>query len=531
MRRPVLAAALVALTAAAPAPDPTGARWWSHVAELASDRYEGRLTGTPGYDRAAAYVARQFEAVGLRPAGTRGYLQPIAFTEQRVDLARTKLTLSGAGGTRALAIGDAALVGTRIPHIAAVDAPLVFIGYGLHLPEAGHDDFAGLDLRGKIVVTLNGGPSNLSAALKSHARAAEFWPALERAGAIGVISIANPKSSDVPWSRQRLLATAPGMYLTDTKLQDAKTPKFTATLNPERADLVFAPAGRRFADLLALADAGKALPRFELNQRLSASVAASRRALTSPNVVALLPGSDPRLAPQHVVLSAHLDHIGIGAAIEGDRLYNGAMDNAAGIASLIETARAMAANPPKRSIVFLAVTAEERGLLGSKHYANNPTVPARAIAANVNMDMFLPIYPLRQIVAYGADQSSLGAAAAAAARTAGVTLVPDPAPDRNIFVRSDQYSFIRTGVPALSLKFNAPAGSPEAAREAAWLKARYHAPSDDLAQPVDKPAAARFNVYLADLIRRVADAPARPEWNADSFFRRFAPPETTTAAR
>lgn len=523
MRRALLTLlAPVALIAAAPAPDPTGARWWSHVVELADDKYEGRLTGTPGYDRAAAYVAGQFKAAGLQPAGTAGYLQSIAFIEQAVDAAGSSLALSGAGGAQAVAIGPDALLGSRILQRATTTAPLVFIGYGLSLPEAGYDDFAGQDLRGKVIVVINGGPATLSAALKSHGRSGSFWPAVEKAGVLGVISISNPKSADIPWERQRLLSAAPGMMLADPKLRDATSPKLSITFNPARADLLFAPVGQSIAALFALAEAGKPLPHFDLKRTITATVAATTRQLTSTNVVGVLPGSDPALARDYVVVSAHLDHIGIGPAIAGDAIYNGAMDNASGVASLIETAKTLAAAPPKRSTIFLAVCGEERGLLGSRHFANRPTVPAAAIVADINMDMFLPIYPLTQMVAYGADQSSLGLAAAAAAKTAGLTLVPDPAPDRNIFVRSDQYSFIRTGVPSLSLKFNADAGSPGAAAEAAFLHDRYHAPSDDTSQPVDKPAAARFDVYLTDLIRHVSDAPTRPAWNDDSFFKRFA---------
>jgi len=521
MRAFALAALLLTTVAAAPAPDPSGERWWSHIAEIASDRYEGRLTGTPGYDRAAAYVAGQFRELGLREAGTQGYLQPVAFVEQHVDQAASRLALSGAGGARPLAIGDEALLGTRFTQPATVDAPLVFIGYGLALPEAGADDFAGLDLKGKIVVYLNGGPANLSAALKSHSRAAAFGPALERAGAVGVISIANPKSMDIPWSRIRLSGSQPGMQLADQALRDVHRPMFSAALNPAEADKLFAPAGHRFADLLALADAGAAMPRFDLGQRLSGTIIAESHPVSAPNVVARLQGTDPALGGEYVIVSAHLDHLGIGEPIGGDRIYNGAMDNASGIASMLECARALAAHPPKRSVIFLAVTAEEKGLLGSRYYANRPTVPPASIAADVNMDMFLPIFPLTKMVAYGADQSSLGAAAQSAATSAGVTLAPDPAPDRNLFVRSDQYSFIRTGVPSLSLKFE-PATPAQKALESGFLANRYHAPSDDIAQPVDKPAAAKFNVYLVNLIEDIADAPARPTWNADSFFRRFA---------
>jgi hypothetical protein len=523
MVKSALAAALFLATAAHAAP-PSGApsvaadRWWSHVTELADDKYEGRLTGTPGYQRAADYTAAQFKALGLKPAGEGGtYFQTVRFEEQVVDQGASKVSVNG----KPLAVGPDLLIG-RQPQLKDVrDAPMVFIGYGLHLPDAGYDDFAGQDLRGKIVVYVNGGPSNLSGALKSHARAAEFWPAMERAGAVGAIALSNPKSSDIPWERQRLLAGQSGMVLADPALRDAKQRHFVATFNPAEADKLFADTGHSFAELIALQEKGVALPRFDIGKTLSADVAYSTREVSAPNVAAMLPGSDPKLASEYVVLTAHLDHLGVGAPINGDRVYNGAMDNASGVASLIETARVLKAKRPKRSVVFVAVCAEERGLLGSRYYANRPTVASAAIVADVNMDMFLPLFPLKTMVAYGADESSLGPVARAAAAAHGLTLVPDPAPDRNIFTRSDQYSFVRTGVPSLMLKFEGV--TPEQkGLEAAFLKSRYHAPSDDTAQPLDKAAAATFNTYLADVITRVADAPTRPQWNSDSFFKRFA---------
>jgi Zn-dependent M28 family amino/carboxypeptidase len=191
---------------------------------------------------------------------------------------------------------------------------------------------------------------------------------------------------------------------------------------------------------------------------------------------------------------------------------------------MLEAARVLQAGPgrPKRSVLFVAVTAEERGLLGSRWFAERPTVARSRLAANINMDMYLPLFPLKALTILGIEESTLGAQATAAAEARGLGLVPDPQPDRNSFIRSDQYSFIRTGVPALALKFATPTGSQEAAIQKAWLTQRYHAPSDDLGQPVDRAAAARFNLYLADLIRRVADAPTRPRWKDDSFFKRFA---------
>ena len=513
---------LALLLAAAPAFADGGARWLAHVTELADDRYEGRLTATAGHERAADYVAREFAKAGLQSAGTDGFLQSVALLEQSIDLAATRLTLVGPDGAAALGVPDAVLIGTRVPQVREFDAPLVFVGYGLHLPEAGHDDFAGVDLRGRIAVTLAGGPKAISGALRSHAARAEVWQALQKAGAVGLVTIANPNAMDVPWARQALFAGTPGMRLAEPAMNDAKRPFFTATLNPAVAERLFAHSGRRFADLVAIADAGGDLPGFALNQRLRGVVAASDRAISSPNVVALLPGRDRRLKAEHVVLTAHLDHLGVGSPVNGDAIYNGAMDNASGIASMLEVARALAKKRPKRSVIFLAVTAEERGLLGSRYFANRPTVPPASIIANINMDMYLPLWPLTHITALGAEESTLGEIAADVARKSGITQVPDGAPERNLFVRSDQYSFVRMGVPALALKFAATTPEQQTT-EKAWLTERYHAPSDDLSQPIEPAHAAAFNAYLERLILAVANEADRPTWKLDSFFRRFVP--------
>lgn len=523
-RMACLALALLA-TAPAQADDALsleGARWLAHVQVLADDRMEGRLAGTPGHERAADYVIGQFFSLGLGPAGTSGYRQPVALVEQRIDLGASHLALATPAGTTALVVGDDLLIDARIPQPAApFSAPLVFLGYGLHMPEAGHDDFAGQDLKGKLVVVLSGGPAAVSGALKAHARRAELWPALERAGAIGLVNIPNPRSMDIPWERQKLFAETPGMRLADPALNPATRPFVTLTFNPAMAEKLFEGSGRTFAEMLAIADRGEALPRFALATRIGGQVVAHDRVFSSPNVVALLPGSDPALKQQAVVLTAHLDHVGIDKPVAGDSIYNGAMDNASGIASMLELARALKASPPRRSVVLLAVTAEERGLLGSWFFARNPSTRGLDLVANINMDMYLPLWTFTHLVALGAEESTLGPVAAAAAQKLGVEQVPDPEPDRMGFVRSDQYSFVRAGVPAIALKFT-PSTPEQVAIQRDWLTKRYHAPSDDLAQPLDVRNAAAFNRYLEQLVRAVADGDTRPQWNRDSFFARFA---------
>jgi Zn-dependent M28 family amino/carboxypeptidase len=517
------------LTACATVPEPPTAaeraeRWWADVSTLAADDMEGRLTGTPGYQRAADYVVAQLEQIGLEPAGTEGFFQPVAFEEQFVDAAGSSAALVADGRSTALSIPGDIIIGRgdgRRP--GRIEAPMIFIGYGLHMPEAGHDDFAGVDLKGKIAVVISGGPADVSGALKAHARRDRARLLSER-GAAGLLSLTTAKAVEVPWSRSMAQAGQSGMYFADPALRDVKTEFFNASFNTESSEKLFAGSGRSFAELSALADASKPLPRFDMKPSLRASVAMRHRPVTSSNVVARLPGSDRRLKGEHVVFSAHLDHLGVSTPINGDGLYNGAMDNAAGVAGLLDIARSYKARrlKPKRSMLFVFVTAEEKGLLGSRYFALRPTVPKASIVANMNFDMALPIFPLKSVTALGSEESSLGAAAAAVGESMGLPLVPDPFPDRNSFVRSDQYSFIREGVPALAFKFGFGPKDPEAEVERQWRSTRYHAPSDDLAQPVAKVDAIRLHDFVAELALRVANAQERPTWGQQSFFRRFA---------
>jgi Zn-dependent M28 family amino/carboxypeptidase len=383
---------------------------------------------------------------------------------------------------------------------------------------------AGLDLKGKIAVYLGGGPSNVPGNLRSHySTRAERWRALHAAGAIGVVAIANPKNMDIPWSRSTLSRLNPTMELSDEKFSDTPGAQFGAVINPAHAEQFFAASGHTFFEMLALADQGQALPHFPLHVRLRATERLKLSAVESQNVIGMLPGSDPALKNEYVVFGAHLDHLGVGAPINGDRVYNGAMDDGSGIASLIEIADIAKLENlrPRRSILFVAVTGEEKGLLGSQYFASAPTVPFENIVADINMDMYLPLFPLKSLQVMGLEESTLGADIRAVAAKAGVEVRPDPEPQRNLFIRSDQYNFIRNGVPALTFKFGYDKGSPEEKLAKDWLRERYHAPSDDLHQPVNKPAAAQYNRIMLDLGMRVANANTRPHWNADSFFKRF----------
>ncbi len=499
---------------------PAATQWWADIAALADDANEGRMTGSAGYQRAADYVLRRFQEEGLTPAGAGGFLQPVRFEQQTVDQAASKVRLIAPDGTKnAFHSGEDIIISAAGgPRPATLNAPLVFIGYGLHLPGQGHDDFAGQSLKGKIVVVLSGGPADIAGPIKSYARFSRLEQ-LSKLGAEGVITLTTPSQIEIPWTRQKLIARQPGMYLADAKLRDVTKGFFIASVDPQQAESLFAGSGHSFAELAALADASKPLPHFSLPSRLEASIAAERKEITSPNLIAKLDGSDPKLAKEYVAVSAHLDHLGVGEPINGDRIYNGAMDDASGVATVLDIAHILKSGPrPRRSVLFVIFTAEEKGLLGSRYFALWPTVPKNAIVTDFNFDMALPLWTLKSIYAPGQDESTLGADASAVSEQQGLTMIPDPMPDRNVFTRTDQFSFVREGIPALAFKFGFAKGTPEFQIEHDWRANRYHAPSDDLTQPVEKEEAVKLDAFVAALAKRIADAPTRPQWLPTSIF-------------
>lgn len=396
-----LRAALLALSpvlAVLPAKDFDGERWWSHVKYLADDKLQGRETGSPGYLEAARYVAAEFERAGLSPAGSQGYLQMVKFRSRKVIDAGTSVVLErGNGESESLKLGDDVIVSARVDVAPAVDGGLVFAGYGLKIPEANYDDFAGLDVRGKIVVYLAGAPPKVPGALASHYQSTGERSALLRTlGAIGTITISNPAHMDLPWSRIASARINPAMTLEDPDLDESRGIHLALAVNPASADKLLANSGHTFKEVVDAANTGQPLPHFAIPTRLHAKVHLETGEVQSPNVVAKLEGSDPKLKDQYVVFSAHLDHIGVGAPVKGDSIYNGAMDNASGIAAMLDVAASLHDKNarPKRSLLFVAVCGEEKGLLGSRYYAAHPTVERRQIVADINSDMFLPLFPV-----------------------------------------------------------------------------------------------------------------------------------------
>ena len=549
------------LTAQTVAPDWTtlGDAWWAHVQYLASDELQGRKPGTPGFDSAVAYVQKQFLAIGLKPAGSNGYLQPMPLDQVSVDAEKSSVTLSD--GTTL----DLAKDITLSPHVSAgaiANAPLVFIGYGLDLPTKHHDDLAGLDLKGKVVIVYNAPPDNVLGPLRAYSRTpGQRWKALKAAGVIGLIAMtpprpvpgaaapaANPAADGAtpaaPRQGRRGAAAAAGStdgavltpapapaampnpaaratyLISDPAVETLGGLRLNATLTAAGAEKFFANTGHTYNEIKTIGDTGKPLPIFPLTATVSATTTVKVIShIDPPNVIGELEGSDGKLKHEYVVISAHLDHLGVGRPVNGDAIYNGAMDNASGVASVIEVAKLLIAGPrPKRSILFIALAGEEMGELGSQYFATKPTVKKSDIVADLNMDMYLPLFPLKYLEIQGLGESTLGNDARAVCQLNDVEPQFDKQPDENRFIRSDQVNFVNQGIPALAFKFGWTPDSPEMKTFNEWVKVRYHQPSDDLQQPVDKVAAAQFTHLLGQLAVRVANAKDRPSWYPESYF-------------
>ncbi len=499
-----------------------------HTEFLADDLLEGRAAATRGYDLAAAYVAAQFRQYGLKPAGdAETFFQSVPLVEATPVLpgssARLVLdedTIDFEYGTDYLPSADYSSASSTLT------APLVFAGYGIDAPELGHNDFENIEVEGRIAVILTGAPAkfpnNQRAYYSSYLRKSSM---LTEKGAVGTITIDSlVDARRMPWERVVAMSWAPQMRWLDAQgnPQDAFPElKLRFRFKQESAAALFEHGPVSLAEALEKADAGEPQG-FELPGMMTLSATTGLRRTESANVLGMLPGSDPTLRREYVVVSAHLDHLGRGSSVDGDSIYNGAHDNAVGIAMLLEIARALesARVKPKRSIVFAAVTAEEKGLLGSAFMAHAAQLQEQAIVANINIDMPLTLTRTRDFVAFGAEHSTLGAAARNAAAAEGLRLSPDPTPEEVVFVRSDQFSFVRSGIPALMLHTgNIP--RDEAidlpALRRAFFEEHYHRPSDDLTLPIDYEAAADLTRIHLRILLEAANG-ARPRWRRGDFF-------------
>jgi hypothetical protein len=519
LAQPSMAAPLVGAEAARSAENMK-----AHMTFLSSDLLEGRDAGSRGFDIAADYVASQFRQLGLTPAGDNAtFFQHVPLWASR-PTSQGSLVLKGPAGDVALVFGEDYFPGrTPVAGETRVSAPLVFVGFGVVDPQTGRDDYKGLDVKGKIVVALAAAPNGLQTEERAYyASSRTKRREAARHGAVGLIAIETPLG-------EKLRPFAQGLRTWDTWGMTWRGPDgqpfdaapgvpSLASLSVKGAAKLFAGAPRSYDEVIAAADATDAPPRFALPFSADVRIANETKIVESRNVAALLPGSDPRLKDEVVVLSAHLDHIGITKPVNGDSINNGTLDNAAGVATTLEVARAFAQakKPPRRSILFLAVTGEEKGLLGAEYFARNPTVPLQKIAGDVDIDMPVLTYDFTDVVAFGADRSGIGPAVRRAAGRVGLKLSDDPMPEEGLFTRSDHYRFVEVGVPAVFLMTGFANGGEKAFRS--FLANCYHKPCDDLSQPIDYLAGAKFARINYEITRELSDMPRRPTWNKGDFF-------------
>ena len=526
---PVAVAAGVPVATADPAAAPSAAAIRAHMEFLADDLLEGRSAGTDGYGIAAAYVASVFRSLGLAPAGDDGgWFQDYRVIESRLVPGSGRVILTRNGGDEPLEFDrDFMMGGDYLSRAATVTAPATFVGFGVTAPDLGYDDYAGVDVGGRIVVMFGGAPSRFPHDQRAYYSSTRVK--LDNAVARGAIGVLFCFTDDFlernPWPEIVDSYAFPGMRWVGADGTVAGTwPEIrgAAVLSPAGLARLLADSGHDPAAVQARAAAGET-GSFELPGTVTLERASTHRTMTDRNVAGLLPGGDPALRDEVVVITGHLDHIGIGPEVDGDAIYNGYYDNAAGIAVMLESARLLARSParPARSVLFLAVGAEEKGLLGSDYFAEYPTVDRDALVANVNFDMPLFLYPLADVVAYGAEHSSLQAPSAAAAQAVDLILSPDPMPEEVIFIRSDQFSLIRRGVPAVYLMPGFRSRDPDidgAQVFGEFLRRRYHKPGDAPGLPFHDESAVRFVAMNVHLIRAIADDPQRPRWNDGDFF-------------
>ncbi|MDG1278520.1 MAG: M28 family peptidase [Algoriphagus sp.] len=475
--------------------------WWETTSVLSSDAMEGRDAGSPGYERAAEVVAERFAAAGLEPLGDNGsWFQEVSMEEEAITQASFSV-----GGRELRFLHDIYLSPGSATEIA--EAPMIYCGYC--------DSTSQTLVKDKWVIC--------------HATRREELPNnsdrikyMSEGGALGIIFIADPGFTIEPprW---------PFAYSRSVRLADAvdptppTLPTFTINAGSDALNKIIAGSGQNAKELIDLGSNGQPLPVFEVPDRFSASFTKSNRSLQSPNIIGLLPGTDPSLADQAIVLTAHLDGYGYGTPVDGDSLYNGTLDDAAYVALLIQLAERRAGKGFKRPLIFAIVTGEEKGLLGSKYMMQHLPVPKESIAANINLDQLRPLFPLDIMTVHALDETTLGDDARAVATSMGIKVQNDPEPERNLIRRSDQWVFIQAGIPAINFVFGFAPGSESEKIYRQWYREGYHTPKDDLNQKIDWEAAAKFNTFFYGLVEKVADGTVTPAWKSDSKLRPVNP--------
>jgi hypothetical protein len=504
MKRQTVALAALCGTLLATEPNNAPRRWWSHVKAMANDGLAGRDTGSEGYRKAAAYVVTQFQRAGLKPAGENGtwyQTVPLKVVRLRTDQSDISLVRKDGSVTK-LAWLKQVTIPARAATPESIEAPLIFEGAG---PA---DD---PELKGKIVVRMNapgggrrggrgGGPQGI-------------------AGTLTIDATGGPEPPRWPVQYSVAMTLADGTPAPDTGSGLAPAGNGPALrINPAFADELLAGSGHTYKELADLMTTGKPLPRFAIPATLRAHMKFETAELKSDNVLGVLPGSDPALANEYIVISAHLDGYGIGEPWGSDNVYNGAFDDAAYVATLIDFAESLKAakRSLKRPVLFAVWTGEEKGLLGSRYYVAHPTIPKERFAGNVNLDQLRPIFPLKTLTTLAVDDSTMGDTVRQVAGTMDIRIQADPEPGRNLLRRSDHWNFMQIGVPAVGFIFGYEPGSPEEKIYREWYAYRYHSPKDDLDQPWDPAAAAKFNDFFGKVVEALANAPEKPHWKPGS---------------
>jgi hypothetical protein len=522
LRRSVLLLAALALAGAAPADaplEPAAARIRADVAYLSSDALEGRDTGSNGYRAAADYVARQFAAIGLKPGGPNGsWFVEVPF-RRAVNGAQSVKIRQGRHRLKVKAGEDVSIRPSLTEKHRNITAGLVFAGRGINDPVLGINDYAGVDVRGKIAVVMAGAPKGLSGEVAAHLVSAKEEMAA-RAGAIGLVELPVPGAYSPRSERVGYFTRTPILDWVDAtgKAGESNTLRIRVSFSRGVARDLLENAGQSLDRLASAARAGDKLPAFDLGATISVEAGTDWQDFTSPEVIGIMPGADPAKASESVVLMGHLDHLGVkpDAKPGEDRVYNGALDNATGVATMIEAARKFAAakDRPRRSVMFVANTGEERGLLGADYLAAHPL--AGAIVGMVNLDMPLLLYDFTDVVAFGAEHSTIARTAAAAGAAMGIAISPDPMPEETLFVRSDHYRFVLRGVPAVFLMTGYANGGKQAYSD--FFARAYHSLKDDMSQPIRWNAGARYAELNYRIARAMADDEARPMWYAKDYF-------------
>jgi Zn-dependent M28 family amino/carboxypeptidase len=543
MHKPAALLAAFALTVAGASsqsavPDFSADRFKAHVAFLADDLLEGREAGTRGHEIAARYIAAQFALLGVKPGGLGGsYFETVDLSETMLTGANPTLTVNTAFGAQIFEHGGKVTIAGPVGGgDVKISAPLVFVGYGVQDAALGYDDYKDLDVRGKVAVALLGAPKGMDSEIGAHLLAEQLRTAGDH-GAAAVIRVPTRLiAAAFPWEQ----LTRSGDEPITAWVQKDGSPfdrthglKASVVMETTAAAALFDGAPRPLAQILDEADKEGGRPRgFALKTTAELSATASVRRYSSPEVIGIIEGSDPTLKNEYVALMAHADHIGLRRDLtEGDRINNGALDNAAGIATLLEAARAFtsARDRPRRSILIVANTAEEKRLLGAEYFAHHPTVPIDRITAAIDLDMPLLTYDFTDVVAYGATHSTLETVFRSAGADMDVLLSPDPMPEQAVFVRSDHYAMVKAGVPAVMLATGMANGGREA--WGAYLSTRYHRPSDDLSQPIHWRAGARFAELNYRVARALADADTRAQWYANDYFGNLFAPKAPKATK